>query len=148
MTRSYALLLLFFLAFALPAGSATTIPARGQFDAINLHAQPLLGKFTRVFAKAQLDGERWTRSPAQVALRLSQADFQMDPETLHVFLVSNGGAMVLVDSGNLEDDSLAAVQYRVDFSGLGQSLRIAWAGKRWRCRRPTPHWNQPGSLCP
>jgi hypothetical protein len=132
MSRWCALVPLFSLALALAACSAqpTLMPARTQFIAIDLHAHPTL------------EISRGT-SPAEVAIHLAQTDFGKGDTTFKATHVYNGGAIVIVDSGNLEDDSIAGVQYRVDLSGL----EIVWAGKRWHCRRPQLHWIPPGSVC-
>jgi hypothetical protein len=142
------------MAGALPPSSQMVTPGREQYNNIRLDVEPMLDRFTRPFEKARQDGESWTKSPAQIALRLSRADFQLGAETLSVTHVRNGGGTVIVSSGTLADDSIARVEYRVDFSGLGHdvqstSVKIAWAGKRWKCWRPSPpHWIRPGILCP
>jgi hypothetical protein len=143
-----------FLAGASSPSSEMVSPGREQYNIIRLDVEPMLDRFTRPFEKARQVGEGWTKSPAQIALRLSRADFGLGPEKLNVTHVRNGGATVIVSSGAFADDSIARVEYRVDFSGLGHgmqstSVKIAWAGKRWQCWRPSPpYWIRPGVLCP
>lgn len=42
---------------------------------------------------------------------------------------------ILIKSDHLKDDSIMAVEYRVDFNGQAGQWIIKWAGVRHKCRR-------------
>ncbi|MFH7242180.1 MAG: hypothetical protein ACHWZW_04945 [Spirulina sp.] len=79
-----------------------------------------------------------------------------EPETLECFRVSQvrvealdeGGMAVLATQVGLCDDSVAAIEQRIDLVLTETGWALDQAGQRFGCARPEFTWAEPGTLCP
>ena len=90
------------------------------------------GIFNQELEKARLNKERWTESPHEIALRLSDPD---STDKVDVFQTGAKTVTIIVFDGNLQDDSRSAEEIRVDLVENEGKWQIEWAGGRWKCRR-------------
>lgn len=78
------------------------------------------------------------------------------PDTLECFRVSqvrvesleDGGMAVLATQVGLCDDSVAAIEQRIDLTLTETGWALDQAGQRFGCARPEFAWAEPGTLCP
>ncbi len=69
------------------------------------------------------------------------------PDKVTIFYVTGERQIIIVQHTGLHDDSVSAIETRVDMILKGDSWEIEWAGGRWRCQpgRGSSTWTT--SLC-
>lgn len=79
-----------------------------------------------------------------------------EPETWECFQVTqvrtealgDNAMAVLVTEVGLCDDSVAAIEQRIDLTSTAGGWTVAQVGRRFGCARPEFAWAEPGTLCP
>lgn len=79
-----------------------------------------------------------------------------EPETWECFRVSQvrvealdeGKMAVLATQVGLCDDSVGAIEQRIDLAPTPTGWMLDQVGQRFGCRRPEFAWAEPGTLCP
>jgi hypothetical protein len=91
--------------------------------------------FKTDFETALSNDLAWIRYPEQIALRISGYPLPDYPSPEEVILFQPGEDVVIaiVTDRRLMDDSLSAIQYRVEMSRSWYHWQVDWFGSRWQC---------------
>ena len=110
---------------------------REQYSPLDLDTTIWLSAFARDYRDALSAGAEWVQDPIDVGLRV--AGFpnpdQLNPDAVLVFYTKANAATVIVFKDGLMDDSVAALEFRVDLVKDGRVWEIAWLGLRQQCYR-------------
>lgn len=130
--------------FALNPG----LKSRDRYKPYDFNSDPGLVSFAQAYEEARLDPTSWAANPLTLTLRLAgypDPDGN-DPDRIDTYDTPTG-LTVVIERFDLRDDSLEAEEVRVDLVRKGAVWEIAWAGRRWRCRRALfSGWTT--ALCP
>ena len=80
----------------------------------------------------------WTYSPREIALDLaagcSDSPNKCQLEEVKVFQIASNRAIIFLQMRHLFGDSVDASQTRIELLRVGETWKVAWAGRRWQCR--------------
>lgn len=120
-----------------------------QYKPFELSGDGWFAKRMPDYEGARNNLEDWTKNPTDIALYMAGYP-NLDgtkPDKVSIFDTGSDRITVLVMENSLHDDSVQAIEVRVDLVKKNEVWEIEWAGGRWRCWR-TLFSSRGTSLCP
>ena len=110
---------------------------RSRYLALDFYQDRRFVAFWEAYNTAVETNSDWVKDPEIVALRVAgypNTD-NIPPDQVTSFSEENGTTIVTITDQNLMDDSLIAIEYRVELTQSDNIWQVEWVGTRFRCRR-------------
>jgi hypothetical protein len=118
--------------------SLTSKPvSRNHYLSLDFYQDSRFVAFWEDYNTAVAAHSDWVKDPEIVALRVAgypNTD-NIPPDRVTSFSEENGPTIVTITDQNLMDDSLIAIEYRVELTQSDNIWQVEWVGSRVRCRR-------------
>ncbi len=110
---------------------------RNHYLTLDFYQDSRFVAFWEAYNTAVAKHSDWLKDPEIVALRVAgypNTD-NIPPDRVTSFSEENGTTIVTITDQNLMDDSLIAIEYRVELTQSDNIWQVEWVGSRFRCRR-------------